>query len=134
MPPARRCGEVHRGGQRTPKEHPEQPWRWDGNTSSPAEGARHACDLERNGHRRERRHGRRRRQPLLPAGGAAPTTWCDRRTPTPWCPWKGTASYYSLEVDGQVNPDAVWYYPDPKPKAAMVADRVAFWKGVVVTE
>ena len=50
------------------------------------------------------------------------------------CPWKGTASYYSLEVDGQVNPDAVWYYPDPKPKAAMVADRVAFWKGVVVSE
>ena len=50
------------------------------------------------------------------------------------CPWKGTASYYSLEVDGQVNPDAVWYYPDHQPKAAMVADRVAFWKGVVVSE
>jgi uncharacterized protein (DUF427 family) len=51
-----------------------------------------------------------------------------------WCPWKGEASYYTLVVDGQTNPDAVWYYPDPKPKAAMVTDRVAFWKGVDVTE
>ena len=50
------------------------------------------------------------------------------------CPWKGTASYYSLEVDGSVNPDAVWFYPDPKPKASMVAGRVAFWRGVQVTE
>jgi uncharacterized protein (DUF427 family) len=50
------------------------------------------------------------------------------------CPWKGVASYYSVEVDGKVNQDAVWYYPDPKPKAAMVAGRVAFWKGVVVSD
>ena len=49
------------------------------------------------------------------------------------CPWKGTASYYSLLVDGELNPDAVWYYPDPKPKAEMVRGRVAFWKGVKVT-
>ena len=49
-----------------------------------------------------------------------------------WCPWKGTASYYDLEVDGQRNPGAVWFYPDPKPKAAMVTDRVAFWRGVTV--
>ena len=48
------------------------------------------------------------------------------------CPWKGTASYYSLEVDGKANPDAVWYYPDPKPAAAEIRDRVAFWKGVRV--
>ncbi len=48
------------------------------------------------------------------------------------CPWKGTASYYSLQVDGKTNPDAVWYYPDPKPAAAEVRDRVAFWKGVRV--
>jgi len=39
-----------------------------------------------------------------------------------------------LEVDGRRNPGVVWYYPDPFPKAAMVAGRVAFWKGVVVTE
>jgi len=50
------------------------------------------------------------------------------------CPWKGIASYYSVEVDGQVNQDAVWYYPEPTPKAAMVAGRVAFWKGVVVSD
>jgi len=46
------------------------------------------------------------------------------------CPWKGTASYYSLEVDGKVNADAVWYYPEPKPAASQIRDRVAFWKQV----
>lgn len=50
------------------------------------------------------------------------------------CPWKGQASYYSLEVDGKVNPDAAWYYPDPKPAAAEISGRVAFWKGVDVTD
>ena len=49
------------------------------------------------------------------------------------CPWKGQASYYSLIVDGELNPEAVWYYPEPKPEAQMVKDRVAFWKGVVVS-
>ena len=49
------------------------------------------------------------------------------------CPWKGTASYYTLEVDGQQNPDAAWYYPQPKPAAAEITDRVAFWKGVTVS-
>ena len=48
------------------------------------------------------------------------------------CPWKGTASYYSLEVDGQVNADAAWYYPEPKDAAKEITDRVAFWKGVEV--
>jgi len=48
------------------------------------------------------------------------------------CPWKGQASYYSLLVKGEMNLDAVWYYPDPKPEAEMVRGRVAFWKGVVV--
>ncbi|MDP9368262.1 MAG: DUF427 domain-containing protein [Chloroflexota bacterium] len=48
------------------------------------------------------------------------------------CPWKGTASYYTLEVDGQTNPDAVWYYPDPKEAARQIRDRVAFWKGVTI--
>jgi uncharacterized protein (DUF427 family) len=48
------------------------------------------------------------------------------------CPWKGLASYYSLTVDGKTNPDAAWYYPDPKPAAAEIKDRVAFWKGVQV--
>ena len=49
------------------------------------------------------------------------------------CAWKGQASYYSLMVDGEMNTDAVWYYPDPKPEAAQIRDRVAFWKGVKVT-
>jgi uncharacterized protein (DUF427 family) len=48
------------------------------------------------------------------------------------CPWKGTASYYTLEVDGQTNVDAAWYYPAPKDAAAEIADHVAFWKGVEV--
>lgn len=48
------------------------------------------------------------------------------------CPWKGTASYWSLEVDGQVNPDAAWYYPTPKPEAAQIQGRIAFWRGVQV--
>lgn len=51
---------------------------------------------------------------------------------TSLCPWKGTAHYYSLAVDGQTNANAVWYYPDPKPAAATVRGRVAFWKGVHV--
>jgi uncharacterized protein (DUF427 family) len=48
------------------------------------------------------------------------------------CPWKGTASYYSLEVDGKLNQDAAWYYPEPKEAAADIRDRVAFWRGVEV--
>ena len=49
------------------------------------------------------------------------------------CPWKGTAHYYGLQVDGKANPDAVWYYPAPKQAAAEIKDRVAFWKGVTVS-
>ncbi|MBB5233605.1 DUF427 domain-containing protein [Deinococcus budaensis] len=48
------------------------------------------------------------------------------------CPWKGTASYFTLEVGGQQNPDAAWYYPEPKDAARQVAGRVAFWRGVQV--
>jgi uncharacterized protein (DUF427 family) len=50
------------------------------------------------------------------------------------CPWKGTASYYTLEVDGKTNPDAVWYYPEPKDAAKEITGRVAFWKGVTIEE
>ena len=49
------------------------------------------------------------------------------------CPWKGTASYFSVVVDGETNADAAWYYPEPKDAAAQIKDRVAFWKGVEVT-
>lgn len=48
------------------------------------------------------------------------------------CPWKGQANYYSLVVDGNMNPDAVWYYADPLPEAESIRGRVAFWKGVQV--
>ena len=48
------------------------------------------------------------------------------------CPWKGKASYYTLESGEHTSPDAVWYYPDPKPDAKAVRDRVAFWKDVKV--
>ena len=50
------------------------------------------------------------------------------------CPWKGTASYYTLEVEGQRNEDAAWYYPQPKEAAIAIKDHVAFWKGVEVGE
>lgn len=50
------------------------------------------------------------------------------------CPWKGIASYYHLEVAGQRNPDAAWYYPAPKPAAANIRGYVAFWRGVQVSD
>jgi uncharacterized protein (DUF427 family) len=49
------------------------------------------------------------------------------------CPWKGTASYQSLQVGGKTNEDALWYYPTPKDAAKQITDRVAFWHGVEVT-
>ena len=48
------------------------------------------------------------------------------------CGWKGTASYYHVEVDGQQNENAAWYYPEPKQAAANIRGHVAFWKGVTV--
>ena len=50
------------------------------------------------------------------------------------CPWKGEASYFSIEVNGKVNKDAAWYYPQPKDAAKQIKDYVAFWKGVEITE
>ena len=49
------------------------------------------------------------------------------------CPWKGEASYYSLEADGATSTDAVWYSPEPKAAAEEIRGRVAFWKDVQVT-
>lgn len=49
------------------------------------------------------------------------------------CPWKGTASYYTLRAGGQTNPDAAWYYPEPKDAAKEITGYVAFWKGVEVS-
>ncbi len=50
------------------------------------------------------------------------------------CPWKGLASYYHIEVAGEMNKDAAWYYPDPKDAAKNIKNYVAFWKGVEVKE
>ncbi len=51
---------------------------------------------------------------------------------TTTCPWKGEARYYTIEVEGQRNPDAAWYYPKTKDAAKHIEDRVAFWKGVKI--
>ena len=56
---------------------------------------------------------------------------CDHTTV---CPWKGDASYYNIKVNGQVNENAAWYYPRPKPAAKQITGFVAFWKGVTVEE
>ena len=50
------------------------------------------------------------------------------------CPWKGTASYLNVVADGKTNPDAAWYYPTPSTAARQIEGRVAFWKGVSVTD
>ena len=49
------------------------------------------------------------------------------------CPWKGTASYFDVVVDGEVNPGAAWYYSSPSRAAANIKDHVAFWRGVKVS-
>jgi uncharacterized protein (DUF427 family) len=53
-------------------------------------------------------------------------------THTSICPWKGTAHYYHVEVDGMKNENAAWYYPEPSPAAKEIKGRIAFWKGVSV--
>jgi uncharacterized protein (DUF427 family) len=50
------------------------------------------------------------------------------------CPWKGRASYFNVEVDGQSNQDAAWYYPEPSDLAKAIKGHVAFWKGVELTQ
>ena len=50
------------------------------------------------------------------------------------CPWKGTASYYDVVVDGKVNRDAAWHYPEPREAAKEIAGRIAFWRGVKVED
>ncbi len=59
-------------------------------------------------------------------------TFVRESSKTTVCPWKGTASYISVVVDGNENQDAGWYYPDPKPAAANIKGHYAFWRGVEV--
>ncbi len=68
----------------------------------------------------------------FPRSAVAETALVESAT-TSVCPWKGTASYYSVVVDGQVNADAAWYYPAPKAAASEIAGHIAFWKGVKVS-
>jgi uncharacterized protein (DUF427 family) len=62
------------------------------------------------------------------------TSVLERTRKTSECPWKGTAHYYTIEIDGARNEDAAWYYPTPKPEAAAIRDRIAFWNGVEVIQ
>jgi len=61
------------------------------------------------------------------------STFLKPSSTTSECHWKGTASYYSLVVDGRENPDAAWTYRNPKPAAVNIKDMIAFWRGVEVT-
>lgn len=56
----------------------------------------------------------------------------EESTHTSVCPWKGTANYFTLRVEGEENPDAAWYYAEPKDAAKEISGHVAFWKGVTV--
>jgi uncharacterized protein (DUF427 family) len=69
----------------------------------------------------------------FPAAAVNPKFLLPSNTRT-MCSWKGEARYHNLFVDGDVNPDAVWFYPDPKEAAAQIRGRLAFWKGVQVVE
>lgn len=73
------------------------------------------------------------RNVYFPPGAVDKTYLRESQTHTV-CAWKGTASYYDLVVDGQINKDAVWYYPTTKPEAEHIAGYVAFWKGVEVAD
>lgn len=67
----------------------------------------------------------------FPRDAVDPAVLSDSATTTV-CPWKGTAHYHSITVNGATNTDAAWYYPEPKDAAAQIRDRIAFWRGVVV--
>ena len=69
----------------------------------------------------------------FPAESIARSFLTPSRT-TSICPWKGTANYYHLEVDGAINSDAAWYYADPSYAAEKIKDHIAFWRGVEVIE
>ena len=67
----------------------------------------------------------------FPAGAVDPAVLRPSAT-TSVCPWKGTAHYHTLQVDGVENRDAAWFYPEPKQAAENIRGRIAFWKGVQV--
>ncbi len=105
----------------------------DGTRAAPSASRRRPSEggLERACRRGKRRHRHGGGERLLPRLRARPGPVEDSDH-TSVCSWKGTARYYTLNVGGEKNRDAVWFYPDPKPGATQVRDRVAFWKGVEV--
>ncbi len=68
----------------------------------------------------------------FPRASVNPDVLADSKTTT-YCPWKGTAHYHGICANGATNADAAWYYPEPKDAAAQIKDRIAFWRGVVVS-
>ena len=78
------------------------------------------------------RYGRCGRQSLF-SRSSVDEALLESSTRTSMCPWKGRANYFTLNVNGERNVDAVWYYAEPKDAAAQIKGRVAFWKGVKVT-
>lgn len=87
--------------------------------------------MERGGYRPKRCLRSGRRQRYFPAAAVNAQHLRPSETQTV-CSWKGTASYYDVVVEGQVNKDAAWYYPETKPAAANIRGFVAFWRGVTV--
>jgi uncharacterized protein (DUF427 family) len=73
------------------------------------------------------------RNHYFPVESLVPELLTDSDT-TSFCPWKGTANYYTISIDGETNADAAWYYRDPKDAASANRGRVAFWKGVQVVD
>ena len=71
------------------------------------------------------------RNHYFPRSSVSPAYLTDSGTTTV-CPWKGTARYHNIVVDGQTNANAAWYYLEPKQAAAEIIDHIAFWKGVQV--
>lgn len=69
----------------------------------------------------------------FPLTSVVNATFLKSSATTTVCPWKGTANYYTLDVNGSSNTDAVWYYAEPKEAAKQIRGRVAFWKGVQIT-
>ena len=70
---------------------------------------------------------------IMPFGNAGTEAPC-RPSGARKAAGKGQARYYTLFVDGDANPDSVWYYPEPSEAAAEIKDRVAFWKGVKIED
>ena len=104
--------------------HPRREERW-----IQANGNRH---VEWDAGRRERRHDHVEGNHYFPPESVQ-TELLHASDLHTVCPWKGTASYQHVTVDGQLNSDAAWFYPAPKDAAAEIKGRYAFWKGVQVT-